>query len=136
MPNLANIDNPTEDQEQEAFVQWLRLKGYPHFRVPNETYTRSWSQKAKNKKLGVSSGVPDLAVIVPTTAIAERYAVSRDYEAWYGSRLVFIEMKRKKGGVTSENQKKWIKTLNEAGIQTVVCKGCDAAIEFIKSITK
>ena len=39
MPNLANIDNPTEDQEQEAFVQWLRLKGYPHFRVPNETYT-------------------------------------------------------------------------------------------------
>ena len=50
-------------------------------------------------------------------------------------RLVAIEMKRRKGGVTSENQKKWIKTLNEAGIQTVVCKGCDAAIEFIESIT-
>lgn len=65
MPNLANIDNSTEDQEQEAFVQWLRLKGYSHFRVPNETYTKSWSQKAKNKKLGVSSGVPDLAVVVP-----------------------------------------------------------------------
>ena len=45
----------------------------------------------------------------------------------YTSRLVFIEMKRKKGGVTS---------LNEAGIQTVVYKGCDAAIEFIESITK
>lgn len=44
--------------------------------------------------------------------------------------------KRKKGGVTSANQKQWIKTLNEAGIQTVVCKGCDAAIEFIESITK
>ena len=51
-------------------------------------------------------------------------------------RLVAIEMKRKKGGVTSANQKQWIKTLNEAGIQTVVCKGCDAAIEFIESITK
>ena len=51
-------------------------------------------------------------------------------------RLVAIEMKRRKGGVTSANQKKWIKTLNEAGIQTVVCKGCDAAIEFIESITK
>lgn len=105
MPNLANIENPTEDQEQEAFVQWLRLKGYPHFRVPNETYTRSWSQKAKNKKLGVSSGVA-------------------------------IEMKRKKGGVTSANQKQWIKTLNESGVQTVVCKGCDTAIEFVESITK
>nr|DAX90439.1 MAG TPA: Methyltransferase domain [Caudoviricetes sp.] len=47
-----------------------------------------------------------------------------------------VAMKRKKGGVTLANQKQWIKTLNEAGIQTVVCKGCDAAIEFIESITK
>ena len=136
MPNLANIDNPTEDQEQEAFVQWLRLKGYPHFRVPNETYTRSWSQKAKNKKLGVSSGVPDLFVAVPFPPphliIAHK---DRDDEV-RNKTLVAIEMKRKKGGVTSENQKKWTKTLNEAGIQTVVCKGCDAAIEFIESITK
>ena len=136
MPNLANIDNPTEAQEQEAFVQWLRLKGYPHFRVPNETYTRSWSQKAKNKKLGVSSGVPDLFVAVPFPPphliIAHK---DRDDEV-RNKTLVAIEMKRKKGGTTSANQKKWIKTLNEASIQTVVCKGCDAAIEFIESITK
>lgn len=136
MPNLASIGNPTEDQEQEAFVQWLRLKGYPHFRVPNETYTRSWSQKAKNKKLGVSSGVPDLFVAVPFPPphliIAHK---DRDDEV-RNKTLVAIEMKRKKGGITSANQKKWIKTLNEAGIQTVVCKGCDAAIEFIESITK
>lgn len=136
MPNLANIDNPTEDQEQEAFVQWLRLKGYPHFRVPNETYTKSFKQKAKNKALGVSSGVPDLFVAVPFPPphliIAHK---DRDDEV-RNKTLVAIEMKRKKGGVTSENQKKWIKTLNEAGIQTVVCKGCDAAIEFIESITK
>lgn len=51
-------------------------------------------------------------------------------------RLVAIEMKRKKGGATSANQKQWIKTLNEAGIQTVVCKGCNVAIKFIESITK
>lgn len=136
MPNIANIENPTEDQEQEAFVQWLRLKGYPHFRVPNETYTKSWSQKAKNKKLGVSSGVPDLFVAVPFPpphlVIAHK---DRDDEV-RNKTLVAIEMKRKKGGVTSENQKKWIKTLNEAGVQTVVCKGCNAAIEFIESITK
>jgi VRR-NUC domain len=122
MPNLANIDNPYEDQEQEAFVKWLDDNGYPRFRVPNETYTKSHKQRNKNKKLGVSSGVPDLFVVVPA-----------DYS---DHRLVAIEMKRRKGGVTSENQKKWIKTLNEAGIQTVVCKGCDAAIEFIESITK
>lgn len=65
MPNLANIDNPYEDQEQEAFVRWLDDNGYPRFRVPNETYTKSHKQRIKNKKLGVSSGVPDLFVIVP-----------------------------------------------------------------------
>mgnify|MGYP001007545441 FL=1 len=99
MPNLADIDNPTEDQEQEAFVQWLRLKGYPHFRVPNETYTKSWNQKAKNKKLGVSSGVPDLAVVVPD--VWHVYGDNVPTNTYTG-RLVFIEMKRKKGGVTSE----------------------------------
>lgn len=137
MPNLANIDNPTEEQEQMAFVQWLRLKGYAHFRVPNETYTKSFKQKAKNKALGVSSGVPDLFVVVP-----------RPYRCWCGEcsedslkgatipTLVAIEMKRKKGGTTSANQKQWLKTLNEAGIQSVVCKGCDEAIKFIESITK
>ena len=114
MPNLANIDNPTEDQEQEAFVQWLRLKGYPHFRVPNETYTKSWSQKAKNKKLGVSSGVPDLAVVVSNTGTRRGYVETLDSDdsADYDqpiSRLVFIEMKRRKGGVTSANQNSGLK---------------------------
>lgn len=141
MPNLANIDNPYEDQEQETFVKWLDDNGYPRFRVPNETYTKSHKQRIKNKKLGVSSGVPDLAVVVPNTGTRRVYVETLDSDdsADYDqpiSRLVFIEMKRKKGGTTSANQKKWIKTLNEAGVQTVVCKGCDAAIEFIKSITK
>lgn len=139
MPNLANLDNPTEEQEQMAFVQWLRLKGYAHFRVPNETYTKSFKQKAKNKALGVSSGVPDLFVVAP-----------RQQELWNGlgteairtgdtvavPTLVAIEMKRKKGGTTSANQKQWLQTLNDAGIQSVVCKGCDEAIKFIESITK
>lgn len=137
---MANIV-PEEYDEQVAFVQWLNIKGYPCFHVPNSTYTKSFKQKIKNKKLGVSSGVPDLAVVVPNTGTRRVYVEtldgddSADYDQPI-SRLVFIEMKRRKGGVTSTNQKKWIKTLNEAGIQTVVCKGCDAAIEFIESITK
>lgn len=141
MPNLANIDNPTEEQEQMAFVQWLHLKGYRHFRVPNETYTKSFKQKAKNKALGVSSGVPDLFVLIPNTGAIRMYLaeIDRGGHADYlppKNRLIAIEMKRKKGGTTSTNQKQWLKTLNEAGIQSVVCKGCDEAIKFIESITK
>lgn len=108
---------PTEEQEQMAFVQWLALKHIDHFRVPNETFTKSWNQKRKNKALGVSSGVPDLFVILP-----------KPY-----NRLVAIEMKRIKGGVTSESQKIWLHKLNAARVEAVVCKGCDEAIEFINS---
>ncbi len=78
----------------------------------------------------MSSGVLTICIVVfppPHLIIAHK---DRDDEVQ--TKPVAIEMKRKKGGVTSENQK-WIKTLNEAG--TVACKGCDAAIEFIKSIT-
>lgn len=106
---------PTEDQEQAAFVQYLRLKNLPHFRVPNETFTRSWKQKAKNKSLGVVSGVPDLFVVV-------------------GGKLVAVEMKRQKGGVVSASQAEWLKTLQGAGVPARVCKGADEAIKFIEEL--
>ena len=106
---------PTEDIEQRIVVQYCDLKGYPRFRVPNETYTKSWAQKAKNKALGVSPGVPDLFVVV-------------------GNRLIAIEMKRQKGGTTSPPQRKWLEVLNRAGITARVCKGADEAIQFINSV--
>lgn len=80
--------------------------------------------------------MPDLFVAVPFPPPHLIIYEEDGSESIRDKKFVAIEMKRKKGGVTSENQKKWIKTLNEAGVQTVVCKGCDAAIEFIESITK
>lgn len=104
---------PTEDQEQEVFIQYLRLKGYDYFRVPNETYTKSWSQKAKNKRLGVVKGIPDLFVI-------------KD------NKLIAVEMKRRKGGRTTPEQKEWIEKLNNAGVKAAVCNGHEAAINFVE----
>lgn len=106
---------PTEAEEQAVFVQWLRLKGIHHFRVPNETYTKSWKQKAMNKALGVSSGVPDLFLIV-------------------NDHLVAIEMKRLKGGKTTSNQKEWLARLNAAGCEAVVCNGSKEAISFVNNL--
>jgi hypothetical protein len=103
---------PTEYEEQKTLVRWLRLAGYKFFRVPNETYTKSWKQKATNKALGVSPGVPDIFIITKRG-------------------LVAIEMKRLKGGSTSQVQKDWIEALNKAGVTAVVCKGYLEAIDFI-----
>lgn len=112
---------PTEDQEQRVFVHWLKLRGYPHFRVPNETYTKSFKQKAKNKALGVSAGVPDLFVCVPH---------GEGYE------LVAVEMKRRKGGVVSAHQKEWLATLEQSNIKTAVARGCHEAMDFIERVKK
>lgn len=106
---------PTEEQEQTVFVRWLKVKDIPHFRVPNETYTHSIRQKAKNKALGVSPGVPDLFVVA-------------------GGRLVAIEMKRKKRGTVTPPQKQWLDTLNGVGVWAVVCRGADEAIAFIEKV--
>lgn len=46
------------------------------------------------------------------------------------TRLELTVLNLKRGESDERNQ------TYEAGVQTVVCKGCDAAIEFIESITK
>jgi hypothetical protein len=108
---------PTEFQEQVAFVQWLRLKGIPHFRVPNETYTKSYKQKATNKALGVSPGVCDLFVVLPYSCI------------------VGIEMKRRKLSKTSPEQLYWQETLNTVpNCQAYIAKGCDEAIAIVERL--
>lgn len=107
----------TEAQEQMQLVQWLRLKKIPHFRVPNETYTKSWKQKHMNKALGVSKGVPDLFVCLP-------------------SKLIAIELKRTKGFVISPEQQLWIDRLNKAGVQAIIAKGCQEAIDFVQLMLK
>lgn len=108
---------PTEAEEQIRFVQYLRLKNLAHFRVPNETFTKSWRQKNMNTALGVSKGVPDLFVIV-------------------AGRLIAIEMKRVKGSVTSPEQKVWISRLNKAGVPAYIAKGCSEAIAIIELMLK
>lgn len=106
---------PTEDQEQTWLIQHLQLRQLPHFRVPNETYTKSWAQKRKNKRLGVQAGIPDLFVLV-------------------AGRVIGIEMKRQKGGIVTKEQRKWIAQLSEYGIETRVCRGYLEAKEFIREV--
>jgi hypothetical protein len=106
---------PNEYEEQVVLRQYCEFKGLPFFAVPNETYTTSWNQKRRNRAKGVVSGVPDFWVIANGILIA-------------------IELKRIKGGVVSESQKRWLKLLNDAGTPAKVCKGAEEAIKFIESM--
>lgn len=104
----------SEEDEQKALVQYLELKGIKFTAIPNSTWTSSWTQKNKNKAMGVRPGLPDLLLIIKNN-------------------LVFIEMKRTKNSRLSKVQKEWIAELNNChGVNAHVCKGFDQAKEVIE----
>lgn len=110
-------NTPTEYQEALTLVDYLehlktagKVLCYSH--IPQETYTKSWATKAKNKRQGVRTGVPDYVV------------VTRDKVLW-------IELKRSKGGAVSEAQKIWIAALDSKQSRAMVCRGFDEAQRFI-----
>ncbi len=112
----SKLPIPTEDQECQAFVDYLELRKKLLFtHISNETQS-SWGARMRNKRLGVRPGFPDYAVVV-------------------NNKLIFIEMKRKKGSVTSEEQTLWIQELNKVNeIIAGVFHGAEQAINFIEQL--
>ena len=110
---------PTEEEEQMALVEYLELKGLTFTAVPNSTFTRSWKQKAKNKRTGLRRGFPDMIIVLP-------------------NKLLMCELKRKKGGVLSQYQKSSINTLNNISdsVEAIVCKGANECIDYIENYLK
>lgn len=112
---------PAEAQEQESLFRWAaynRVK-YPElelmYHVPNGG-GRNLIEAAHLKAQGVKPGVPDICLPVPNIK----------YTALY------IELKRRKGGKVSEEQRGWITALNRVGCRAVVCHGWDEAREEIE----
>lgn len=103
---------PSEDAEQVAVVQELEARGIPYWHTNNEIWTSSWKQKARAKAMGTQSGIPDLFVCFP-------------------GQLVGIEMKRRKGGVVSPNQKYWAAIIEQCNIPVWVAHGYDEAMEVV-----
>jgi hypothetical protein len=96
-----------EDIEQINFVNWFR-HNHPDimiFHVPNGG-KRNAREAARLKQMGVLAGIPDL--FIP-------------------SLMLWIEMKRTKGGSLSKHQKEIIPKLESYGYKVFVCKGFEDA---------
>lgn len=112
---------PTEDEEQIIIMNWAALaRGkYPEldmlFHIPNGG-KRGKREAARFRDMGVKAGVPDLFLPVPRGKYAG----------------LFVELKRRKGGVVSVEQKKWIENLRGMGYAAEVAYGGWAAVELIK----
>ena len=114
---MAGLPVPLEEVEQRVVVQYLQLlesqgKVLWFSSVPNSTFTKSWSVKRKNKEQGLRPGMTDLIVI-------------------FSDNVLFLEMKRIKGGVLSAAQKTCIAALESAGQIVCIAKGADEAIKSI-----
>lgn len=111
---------PTEHQEQCTLFEWAAWQEgiWPELRllhaIPNGG-KRDIRTAAMLKAEGVKPGVPD--IFLP---------VSRG-----GKHGLYIELKRRKGGVISKAQEAWIRALTAQGYECCVCHGWDAAREAI-----
>ncbi len=114
---LTTMPVLTEHQEATSLAQYLtilqrqgRIELFTH--VPNETYTKSWAAKRRNKVEGVKQGVPDYIIVTK-------------------KEVLFIELKRTKRSVTSIEQKEWLLKLKGKTTDTVLAKGYEEAKAFI-----
>lgn len=112
---------PTEAQEQATLFEWAaRVQGrFPElqwmYAIPNGG-SRHPIEARHLKEQGVKPGIPDL--FLPC--------------ARGGFHGLYIEMKRRKGGRVSIEQKKTIIALREQGYRVEVCEGWEKAREVIK----
>lgn len=117
---------PTEHAEQSALFTWAGHAQAAHpvlrllYAIPNggrriakvtATGIRYSPEAKKLKREGVKAGVLDVCLPVARGP-------------YHG---LYIEMKRKKGSTTSDEQKQWIADLTEQEYRAVVCKGWEEA---------
>lgn len=122
----------SEEQIQIKLVNWAgRVKfgdgylgeylhhspneGKKEVRIDPRTGKTYCPQGQKNKNMGTRKGYPDLVLEIARNG-------------YHGLR---IELKVKKGGTVSKEQKAWIARLNEQGFKAVICKGFDEAQQVI-----
>lgn len=111
---------PSEYVEACEFHNWLVGQGIDHFHTPNETGGNQ-ARGAMNKRIGVSSGIPDFFIFVP-----------RGDGTFIN---VVIELKRQDGGSgLSKTQREWLVKLARYGFEAYKCDGAREAIDTIMSI--
>ena len=94
---------------------WLTKNKIPFYHIPNGG-KRSMLEAIKFKRLGVKAGIPDICIPVARSP-------------YHG---LYIELKRRFGGVVSEAQAYWLEELRLQGYYVCVAKGADEAIKIVQ----
>lgn len=126
----------SEYQEQCIVADYLRK------RWPNVLFTATLGGvrvpiglAVKLKKQGYLKGVPDL-LICKTIYQTMMHCNNGEIYKVNGTPGLAIEMKVRKGGVVSEDQKRVMKQFEAEGWKAIVCHGADEAIAAIEAYLK
>lgn len=103
---------PSEHDEQVVLVRRLRREGTFIFAVPSGGLRDAITGK-RLKEEGVLPGIPDLCIILPD------------------GRVLWVEMKRREGGVISKAQKIVHERFRDMAHEVIVAKGAKDAYEQI-----
>ena len=114
-------NNPLESEEQQTLFAWARVmeRKYPELallvHIPNGGL-RNMPEAVRFKAEGVRKGFPDVILPVARGAFHS----------------LAIELKRRKGGTVSPEQRAWLAALKEQGWCAAVCRGAAEAITVIE----
>jgi len=95
-----------ESKEQSALVAYLRRRGYFVYAIPNH--------KEQRKDIGAVAGMPDLQIVLQD------------------GKVIWVELKRTKGGVLSPEQKRVHKALEDLGHIVILGYGAKDAVAKLK----
>jgi len=114
---------PTEDDEAQCLMQWALTQRWQHFHlsrllimIPNGAYLGGDSRQraitmCKLKRTGFRNGVFDYLLPIPRPPYPG----------------LFLELKRRRGWVVSEEQVAFKLDMDALGWATVICKGWEEA---------
>lgn len=113
------ILTPTEHQDHLAFVEWAHCHVICRRYLIHIENERSCTpaQGVMRKRKGVKAGVSDFFLAYP---------VQKYHGLW-------MEFKRKKGGVLSPKQLDWLALMSNVGYKTVVACGYDEAVNAVNA---
>jgi hypothetical protein len=121
---ITHTERIAESEIQRGIFEWAALQCGKYAVLRSLYHTPNGGRRdaisgAKLKKEGVKSGVPDLCL---------PYNNGK-----YGA--LYIEVKTANGRI-SENQKRWLETLNRQGNLAIVCRSAEEArsaiLEYIR----
>lgn len=108
--NKKNI--PSEHEEQKALINKCKQENIFIFAIPNGVHLKKdYAQLNKLKAEGLINGIPDLFI-----------------PQYY----LFIEMKKREGGIVSKEQQKCHECLRSYGYTVIVAKGAKCAWQAIQ----